>query len=83
MEVHFKPDLEKKLNDLAALSGLPPDELVQEAVAGYFEELAQAREMLDRRYDDMKSGRVKLISGDDVFERLRKKSEARKLKSGS
>ena len=35
MEVHFTPELEKKLNDLAASSGRPADELVQDAVAGH------------------------------------------------
>lgn len=34
MEVHRTPELKKKLNDLAALSGRPAGELVQDAVAG-------------------------------------------------
>jgi len=37
-----------------------------------------AREMLDRRYDDLESGAVKLISGDEVKARLRAKSAARR-----
>jgi len=49
---------------------------VQDAVAGYVDELAGTRKMLDSRYDDIKSGRVKLNPGDEVFARLRKKSEA-------
>ena len=83
MEVHFTPELQKKLNDLAAQSGRPADELVQDAVAGMFDELAETREMLDRRYDDIKSGKVKLIPGEEVFARLRAKSEALKAKRGS
>jgi len=83
MEVHFTPELEKKLNDLAAQSGRAAGDLVQDAVAGYVDELAETREMLDSRYDDIKSGRVKLIPGDEVFARLREKSEARRLKPGS
>jgi putative addiction module component (TIGR02574 family) len=51
--------------------------LVEDAMAGYFEELTQARETLNRRYDDLKSGRVKPIPGDEVIARLRKKSAAR------
>jgi hypothetical protein len=39
--------------------------------------------MLDSRYDDLKSGRVKLISGDAVEGRLREKSAARRSKPGS
>ena len=57
-ELHFTPELEKKLNDLAALSGRPADELVQDAVAGLVDELAGTRAMLDGRFDDLKSGRV-------------------------
>jgi len=71
MEVHFTPELEKKLNDLAALSGRPADELVQDAVAGLVDELAGTREMLDSRYDDLKNGRVQPIEGEAFFETLR------------
>jgi hypothetical protein len=56
--------------------------LVQDAVAGFFDELAETREMLDSRYDEIKSGKVKLIPGEEVFARLRAKSEARRPKPG-
>jgi hypothetical protein len=64
--VHFTPELEKKLNDLAALSGRPADEL------------AGTREMLDSRYDDIKSGKAKLIPGDEAFGGLHERIEARR-----
>ena len=47
-------------------------------MAGYFEELTQLRELLDRRYDDTKNGKVQLIDGDEAFAQLRAKSEARR-----
>ncbi|MHB8654074.1 MAG: hypothetical protein ACYDA9_09365 [Terriglobia bacterium] len=75
MEVHFNPDLEKKLNALASVSGRGADELVQDAVAGLLDELAQAREMLDSRYDDLKSGKVKPIDGEQFFESLRRRED--------
>lgn len=78
MEVHFTPELEKKLNELAELSGRSADELVQGAVAGMFDELAATRDMLDRRYDEIKSGRVKLIPGDEAFARLHERIDARR-----
>ena len=78
MEVHFTPELEKKLNDLAAQSGRPADKLVQDAVAGFVDDLAGTREMLDTRYDDIKSGRVKLIPVDEVF-----KNESLRLRRSS
>ncbi len=78
MEVHFKPDLQAKLDELASETGRPTDELVEDAVLGYFDELAQTRETLNGRYDDLKSGRVKPIPGDDAIARLREKSAARR-----
>jgi hypothetical protein len=79
MEVHFPPELEKKLNDIAAQVGRPIDDLVQDVVAGYVEELAEVRGMLDSRYDDLESGRVKPVDGEAFFERLRQR-EAEFLK---
>ena len=78
MEVHFTPETEKKLKDLSTQSGRGTDDLVEDAMAGYFEEVLQAREMLDRRYDDLKSGRVKPIDGEEAFARLKAKTEAQR-----
>jgi hypothetical protein len=78
MEVHFAPDVEKKLNDLAAQSGRGTDELLQDALAGYLDELVQTRDMLNSRYDDLKSGRVKPIDGEEAFARLKAKTEAQR-----
>ncbi len=76
MEVHLTPGTEKKLKNLAAQSGRGTDDLVEDAIAGYVDELLQAREMLDSRYDDLKSGRVKPIPGDEVEAYFREKSAA-------
>ena len=76
MEIHFTPDVEKRLNDLATQSGRGTDELVQDALAAYFSELIQTRDMLDTRYDEMKSGRVKPIDGEEALARLRAKTDA-------
>jgi predicted transcriptional regulator len=76
MEVKFPPDVERKLNDLAAQSGRAANEVLQDALAGYFEEVAQTSEMLNSRYDDLKSGRVKPMPGDQVEAYLLEKSAA-------
>jgi hypothetical protein len=39
-------------------------------MAGYFDELAQIRGMLDSRYDDLKSDKVKPIDGEAFFDSL-------------
>ena len=78
MEVHFNPDLQAKLDELATETGRPTGDLVEDAVLGYFNELAQTRETLGSRYDDLKSGRVNPIPGDEVIDRLREKSATRR-----
>ena len=76
MEVHFKPDLQAKLDELATETGRPPGELLEEVVAGYFDELARTRDMLNSRYDDLKGGRVRPISRDEVVAHFRERSDA-------
>jgi len=84
MDVHLNnPAIKAKIDRWVAETGRGPDELVEDAMAGYFEELTQARETLNRRYDDLKSGRVKPIPGDEVIARLREKSAARRSQPGS
>ena len=75
MEVHLTAELEAKLNEMAAKTGRATDELVQDAMAGYFGELADVHGMLDRRYDEIKSGRVKPIEGETFFENLRQRED--------
>ena len=81
MEIHFNPEIEEKLQALAVQSGRATvDELVQDVIEEYFGDLAHAREMLDRRYDDLESGRVKPVPADEVIARLRAKSAAYRAK---
>ena len=75
MEVHFKPDTETRLNELASTSGRPTDDLIEDAMAGCLAEVAEMRRMLDGRYDDIKSGRVRPIDGEEFFESLRQREE--------
>jgi predicted transcriptional regulator len=75
MEVRLKPETESRLQELAAQTGRAPDELVEDAMVGYLQELAHTRQMLDSRYDDIKSGRVKPIDGEGFFESLRQREE--------
>ena len=75
MEVRLKPETESRLQELAAQTGRAPDELVEDAMVGYLQELAHTQQMLDGRYDDIKSGRVKPIDGEDFFEILRQREE--------
>lgn len=77
MEVHVTPETAKKLTELAATTGRAPDQLVEDALAGYLEELVAVRATLESRYDDLKSGRVKPVDGEEAFRGLRDKSAQR------
>jgi predicted transcriptional regulator len=71
MEVNFAPDLQARIDQLVIETGRTPDKLIEDAMAGYVAELVETREMLNSRYDDLKSGRVKPIDGEEFFENLR------------
>jgi predicted transcriptional regulator len=75
MEVHFSPDLQAKIDQLVIETGRTPDKLLEDAMAGYVAELVQTRQMLDNRYDDLKSGRLTPIDGEAFFESLRKRED--------
>jgi len=76
MEVSLKPELEAKLDQLASETGRSKSDFVEAALEGYLDELLQIRQTLDRRYDDLISGRVKAIPGDEAFARLMAKNAA-------
>jgi hypothetical protein len=82
MEVHFAPELQAKIDRLVLETGCGPDQLLEDAMAGYVSELAQTRTMLDNRYDDIKSGRVNLIDGEEAFARLTAKTESQRNRRG-
>lgn len=75
MEVHFAAELQAKIDQLVIETGRAPDKLVEDAMAGYVAELVETREMLNSRYDDLKSGKVKPIDGEAFFESLRKRED--------
>ena len=70
MKVNFRPETESRLEELAAKTGRAPDDLIEDAMAGYLQELTHVRETLDSRYDDINSGRVKSLDGEEAFARL-------------
>ena len=78
MEVHFPPEVQAQIEQMARDTGSPSDELVKDMVIDFFDEITVTRQTLDRRYDDLESGRVKLIPGEEAFARLRAKSAARR-----
>ena len=75
MEVHFSPEIESRIQEWVKLTGRPAEELIEDALAGHFAYIDDVRNMLDRRYDDFKSGKTVAIDGEEAFARLERKSE--------
>jgi predicted transcriptional regulator len=46
MEVHFKPETESRVQELASQSGRPTGELFEDAMAAYLSEAAEVRPRL-------------------------------------
>lgn len=78
MELNLRQETQSRIQALAAETGRPADDLVEDAIAGYLRELAQTRELLDSRFDDLQTGRVQPIDGDEAFSSLRRKSVDRR-----
>jgi predicted transcriptional regulator len=78
MTVKLKPETESRLQELAATTGRAPENLVEDAMSGYLAELSEVRTMLDGRYEDIKSGRVTRVEGEEGFARLRQMSQDRR-----
>jgi predicted transcriptional regulator len=73
VEIHLTPELQARFDQLVRESGCAPEKLIEDALAGYVPELAETREMLDSRYEDLKSGRVKPVDGEAYFDSLRQR----------
>ena len=81
MEVQFTSAVQAKLDQMARESGRRSDELVQDAVMGFFDELASTREMLERRYRELESGLVKPIDGEQARRRLLANTDKRRKRT--
>jgi predicted transcriptional regulator len=81
MELHLRPDVQDRLDRLARETGRVPGELIEDAVVSYLDEFANLRETLDRRYDDLESGSVEAIDGEEAYRRLLQKNEALRRRS--
>lgn len=74
MNIHVNDALAKRLNDLAAASGRKADDIAQDALVGYLDEVSELRQRLDARYDDLASGRVTPVSAEEAKAHFAEKS---------
>jgi hypothetical protein len=80
MELRLEPVLAAKVEQWSAETGRPAGELVEDAIAGYFNELGELHSTLDRRYDEIAAGCVQPLDGVEAY-RLLKEREADRRKS--
>jgi len=75
--LRLEPVLAAKVEQWSAETGRPAGDLVEDAIAGYFSELEELRTTLDRRYDEIASGKVQLVDGAEACRLLRERAAAR------
>ena len=73
MSLEIKPDQEAKIAALAAKTGRDKAEVLEEVIDSYFDELADVREMLDKRYDRFKAGQVKELTPEQLREDIERR----------
>ena len=78
MELSLEPALAAKVKQWSAETGRPDSELVEDAIAGYFNEIEEQRSMLDSRYDDIVSGKVQLVDGAEACRLLKERAAVRR-----
>jgi hypothetical protein len=78
MEVRLEPELAAKVIQWSAESGQPVAHLVEGAITGYFTEVEELRAKLDRRYDEIVSGKVQGVDGPEAVRLIRERAAARR-----
>jgi predicted DNA-binding protein len=73
MSLEIKPNQEAKIAALAAKTGRDKAEILEEVIDSYFDELADVREMLEKRYDQFKAGRVEPLTPDQLKEDIERR----------
>ena len=76
MSLEIKPTQEAKIAALAASTGRDKTEILEQVIDSYFDDLDDVRKILDRRYDDFKSGLIKGLTPEESRDHLdRRKRE--------
>jgi len=78
MEVRLEPELAARVMQWSTETGRPVGDLVEDAITGYFGEIEQLRETLDRRYDEITSGKVQGLSGPEAVRLIKERAAARR-----
>lgn len=76
MDLRLEPALAARIERWSAETGRPVGDLLEDAIASYFQEVDDLRGV-DRRYDEMVSGKVKGVPGDEARRILEERIAAR------
>jgi hypothetical protein len=78
MELTLEPALAAKVELWSAETGRPAGELVEDAIAGYFSEVEELRNLLRCRYDEIADGRVQPVDGAEAYRQLKNRASQRR-----
>ena len=78
MEVHFSPEVETRLQQVAVASGKDAEQLIKDAVARMLEN--QARFIAGVQRGIEQADRGEFVDGEEAFQKLRSKSAERRRK---
>jgi hypothetical protein len=78
MELRLEPGLAATVEQWSAQTGRPVGDLLEDAITGYLDELGELRSMLDRRYDEIVSGKVQPMDGHEVYRLLKERAAERR-----
>ncbi|MGD0628441.1 MAG: hypothetical protein ABR987_03770 [Terracidiphilus sp.] len=76
--MRLEPELAAKVIQWSEETGQPVAHLVEGAIAGYFSEVEELRATLDRRYDEIVSGKVHGLDGPEAVRLIRERAAARR-----
>ena len=76
--MRLEPELAARVMQWSTETGRPVGDLVEDAITGYFGEIEQLRETLDRRYDEITSGKVQGLSGPEAVRLIKERAAARR-----
>lgn len=76
MEIQLPPKDHARLADLARKTGRAESEIVREVMGTYLDGMDEVRELLDGRLEAIESGRVKPLTGEQLWKNLERRKQA-------
>ncbi len=78
MEVHLSPDVQAKLEEMAREAGVEASDIIEDLIVALYEELTLTREVLLSPHDVTEGAPMDDIDGQQVYQQLMEKVQARR-----